>query len=1195
MPRSRRIDFVPPLGGLDRSVAFQAQKPYTTPDCSNVVPFDAIDRRARLGQRWGLRRRSTQLGSGNPVRMLASVGIATAAFPIDERAPLSNGSMPSNLTAASWVPDGAPSFDSEYAYAEDGEWVGAVLDEVNIDTSESYSVSLMVHPSDQSRGDIPDIDSMFEIYLRMDDAAPDATADGVVIRLYIGFDEAYLWLTQYASGVVTKTSYADIELSLDSTYYPVEVQVEVNVNSVSVYVDGQALLSGFTLSAAASDETRVGFGIATDYLPTSLQSRANGSAYLFYPFDMAKTSDGGVIVAGRENTGQVLSSGSYAGYPIAKLGPVGDIDTAFMDNLPSITYSLSPLQVCRVLVQSDGKIVMAGSFDTVDGNTRSRILRLNADGTEDTTFSSNIGTGFDAWATFGDAGSISQQADGKLVIAGTFTEFNGNGLPSIVRLNTDGSEDTSFTTNVGAGPNADYLSATVLSSGKILVSGEFTQWSGNSRNRMTLLNADGTEDAAFYANLGTGFDSTVMHSEELSDGSIVSVGYFAELDGNARNYIVKLSAAGVEDASFYANLTSTGDGSGFVSTALFDCLNHCIQVASGNIVVIGSITSLNGSEQRVTSMLESDGTPVSSWYSNMESMNTPTTFGGNRLFEMNTGHICLISPFLYLYPNGRSRLERLVVFRPNGVAEYTNTVGDRGNASDFRLTYIEDGLERSRATALFASANGTAYRSELPGLYSSISSSLKLASDRNLQAVGYQQRLYIADYTEAANGTAGVISGSTLDDANVSDWSALGINTDDFLVEISSHDAGGTNGIYSIDSIAAGALTLASAPGDGNCTYRVCRGPKIITPGATNTLTAMSASTGTLPIDCPLIAVYLDCLVLAGAPNSPHQWYMSRQGDVDDFDYSQTDAQAAVSGANGEAGQVAEPLTCLAAWSDAYLLMGGTNSLSIMAGHPGYGGSIRTLSHTVGVIDKQAWAFTPDGEFVFLSRSGVYVLPPGGNAHPQPLSIEKLPKELLNIDPNSNTVTMFYDNVNRGIHLFVTKSDGTANTHWFIDWRTKSFWPQSYQSDHEPTALLYYSSDLADETALLMGGRDGYVRIPDADRGDDTGSTIASHFDMGPIRLGAGNTGLISRLRATLDTSSGAVDWELRTGDGPEEAFDATARWSGTWETAGRNREWRGRARGEAAVLKVSGKEDGTRWAIDSGFMEVIAQGKGRE
>jgi hypothetical protein len=78
-----------------------------------------------------------------------------------------------------------------------------------------------------------------------------------------------------------------------------------------------------------------------------------------------------------------------------------------------------------IAVQSDGKVLVGGQFGAFneDGGI-SHLVRLNTDGTVDTTFSANIGTGFD-----NDVQAIAVQPDGKILVGGVFSSLNGVTAP----------------------------------------------------------------------------------------------------------------------------------------------------------------------------------------------------------------------------------------------------------------------------------------------------------------------------------------------------------------------------------------------------------------------------------------------------------------------------------------------------------------------------------------------------------------------------------------------------------------------------------------------------------------------------------------------------------------------------------------------------------------------------------------------
>ena len=195
-------------------------------------------------------------------------------------------------------------------------------------------------------------------------------------------------------------------------------------------------------------------------------------------------------------------------------------------------------------IQSDGKIVAVGRYTSFNGNTRRYIVRLNSNGTEDTAFYTNLGTGFNN-ASLGLL-AVAIQTDGKILVGGSFTTLNGTTRNRLVRLNSNGTLDTSFSTNLGTGFNNNIDCITVQTDGKILVGGVFSTVNGSSLYKyLVRLNSTGTVDTAFQAN-GTP-NNFVEDIVEDSGNDLIVGGRFVSIDGIARNYIVKFNSDGSTD------------------------------------------------------------------------------------------------------------------------------------------------------------------------------------------------------------------------------------------------------------------------------------------------------------------------------------------------------------------------------------------------------------------------------------------------------------------------------------------------------------------------------------------------------------------------------------------------------------------------------------------------------------------------
>jgi uncharacterized delta-60 repeat protein len=309
-------------------------------------------------------------------------------------------------------------------------------------------------------------------------------------------------------------------------------------------------------------------------------------------------------------------------------------------------------------LQSDGKLIGAGSFLGFNGLTRTRMVRLSPTGADDAAFYANLGTSFDGvvLATF-------TLSDDSILVGGGFNNFNGNARAKMVKLNSDGTEDIAFYTNLGTGFNDYITSIRTQSTGKIIVAGNFTSFNGNSRNRLVRLNADGTEDAAFYANLGSGFASEVDVAEVDASDKIVCAGVFTTFNGSTRNRLLRLNSDGTFDSAFYTNLGTAIAGGGVFSCA--------IQPSDGKILLGGAFTSLNGNTRNRLLRLNADGTDDTAFYTNLgTALDAQTNLQGIKV--QADGKIVVVGAFILFNGVTRNRMIRLNSSGTEDTAFYTN-------------------------------------------------------------------------------------------------------------------------------------------------------------------------------------------------------------------------------------------------------------------------------------------------------------------------------------------------------------------------------------------------------------------------------------------------------------------------------------------------------------------------------------------
>jgi hypothetical protein len=315
-------------------------------------------------------------------------------------------------------------------------------------------------------------------------------------------------------------------------------------------------------------------------------------------------------------------------------------------------------------------------------------------------------------------------------------------------------------------------------------------------------------------------------------------------------------------------------------------------------------------------------------------------------------------------------------------------------------------------------------------------------------------------------------------------------------------------------------------------------------------------------------------------------WYKSRQNDYEDWDYSQGDAQAAVAGTSSTAGTPGEAVTAGFSHSDDYAILATKNSIWRITGDPAAGGSLNNISSTIGIIGKKAWCITPENIIVFLATNGVYALTPySDNTTSFPTALTKnLPNEFLNIDPNQVDVSLEYDIQSNGINIFLTSKTENIRTHWWVNWKDKTFWPQTFAAEYEPTATCSISSTNIEDSGVVLGGRDGSLRMFRNTEANDCGTAFDNYVMIGPVPLAPNSmAGRIMSISAILAERSGSIDWELREALTPEVCISTnlSACDSGTWES-GLNATEYPACYGQAFSLTLNGTDDGTRFIIEN-------------
>ena len=326
----------------------------------------------------------------------------------------------------------------------------------------------------------------------------------------------------------------------------------------------------------------------------------------------------GVYSVAVQPDGKILLGGSFATpntrRNIVRLNTDGSQDSSFSAGALTATTDI----VDSLALQSDGKIVLGGRHSSGDG----LIMRLNADGSVDASFGG---------ATLGGdplqnaARRIIQQADDRILVGGEFMTVNGVASANLVRLNTNGSVDGSFSAPAA---NSTVYALILVADGKMVIGRAYD---------VVRLNADGSLDPAFAA-YRSGYQIAALARQ--SDGRILCGGY----NGTK---IARLTADGSPDATFSATLgVTSGD---------YPSLHALAIQADGKVQAGGWFFTVNGVARQAVARLNADGSLDGSF------LNGPAGVSGEvkSLALQDDGKVVIGGWFQRVGSAARNRIARL--------------------------------------------------------------------------------------------------------------------------------------------------------------------------------------------------------------------------------------------------------------------------------------------------------------------------------------------------------------------------------------------------------------------------------------------------------------------------------------------------------------------------------------------------------
>jgi uncharacterized delta-60 repeat protein len=339
-------------------------------------------------------------------------------------------------------------------------------------------------------------------------------------------------------------------------------------------------------------------------------------------------TDGLIRTIAQDSSGKIYIGGDFSTYSgvsvsrIAKLNNDGTLDTSF-----TIGSGFNA-SVFEIKIDSSNNLYVGGNFTTYSGATRNRMIKLTSGGTIDSTFS--IGTGFN-----GIVRTIEIDNNNKILVGGEFTTYTGSTNNYFIRLNTDGSKDT--TLNIGNGFGNAVYTITKDSTNKYYLGGAFTTFTGTSYNRLISLNDNGTVNTNF--GIGTGFNSTVESIVVDNSNNLYVGGWFSTYSGNSNVGIIKLLNSGVKDVTFTGTGLYNIGNTGVSDSGYTNRFNSLKIDSNGKIYGVGKFNRYISTVYRKVIKLNTDGS-VDTSFNPGNGIRALMNFGSNGGYYLNLRYGC---------------------------------------------------------------------------------------------------------------------------------------------------------------------------------------------------------------------------------------------------------------------------------------------------------------------------------------------------------------------------------------------------------------------------------------------------------------------------------------------------------------------------------------------------------------------------
>lgn len=373
-------------------------------------------------------------------------------------------------------------------------------------------------------------------------------------------------------------------------------------NSIAIQLDGKILVAGYSYNGSTTNFAIIRYNLNgsldttfdTDGIVTTTIGTNDDKGY-----SIVIQSDSKILVAGYS------FNGSSQDFALVRYNPNGSLDTTF-DNDGKLTTSFGAYDDfgSSLILQSDGKILVAGTGGSNINLKVFALARYNTNGSLDSTFDSDgrVTTAIGLYANYGQ--SVLVQPDGKIIVTG-HSNFGFGPILALVRYNSNGSIDTTFDTDGIVTATSVYsmgYAAVLQPDNKILVAGwrDTTSLSSHHTFALTRFSTNGSLDPTFgtygIASVSIGIDNASYSIAFQTDSKILIVGHSYDSNYNFDFALARFHNDTCPSVSFAQSLTicsgqsisvgsNTYNSSGAYTDTLISLLTGCDSIVATNLTV----------------------------------------------------------------------------------------------------------------------------------------------------------------------------------------------------------------------------------------------------------------------------------------------------------------------------------------------------------------------------------------------------------------------------------------------------------------------------------------------------------------------------------------------------------------------------------------------------------------------------------